>query len=94
MNKAHCFTEMGADIKGIERFYPPAVFHDAHAAGECVIGVSANTGHISISKSQLDGAKAKLLPRLLATTDQLKLVPLKKVIDDIGRAITGELPLG
>ena len=82
--------EMSADIKGIERFYPPSVFHAAHGAAECTIGVST-TGLISISKSQLDKAKSQLLGRVLKITDETELTPLKKALADIVAAIGGEL---
>jgi hypothetical protein len=90
MNEAHCDISMGKDIKGIERFYPKAVLHDAHANGSCVIGVSKE-GVISISKSQLDSAKGDLLEGLLKIDDLPSLASLNRVLDDILKAIDGEL---
>ena len=92
MNKDHCFMEMRADLKGIERFSPPSIFKAAHDAGECTVGFSA-TGNVSISKAQLDKAKSAMLKRLLSVKDHAKLDPLKKVIADIEQAIDGKLDL-
>jgi hypothetical protein len=86
MNAAHCHPSMGEDFVGIERFYPPSIVREGHAAGEFVIGEAAQ-GPIAISTSQFSLAKKSLRARLLQVTSLSDLEPLVKVVRDIDALI-------
>jgi hypothetical protein len=86
MNSAHCDTLMGTDFKGIERFYPPRIVREAHAASKLILGVASGRPY-SIAKAQLDAAKHELLNRFLCVTDPNELAPLVKVLHDLERAV-------
>jgi len=92
-NPDYCDDTMGEDIRGIERFYPPKVFHDAMDAGECTIGVNKKSGVISVSKSELNNAKAALVDRLVRTTSKQDLRPLHRVLKDILSAVRSQQDL-
>lgn len=85
MDDGHCDALLSSDFKGIERFYPPKVFLDAHTAGELVLGIATGKPY-SISKEQLNKAKNFLRDRLLQMDSLEKLKPLIKVILDLEKA--------
>ena len=78
MNERHCDRLLNSDFKGIERFYPPEVFLDAHDAGELILGIAADKPY-SIAKAQLEKAKNFLRDRLLNVDSLDKLEPLLRV---------------
>jgi len=82
MNQAYCNPLISADFKGIERFYPPHVFIDAHQAGEIILGVQKGRPY-SISKVQLDAGKHHLKQRVLKIDSLADLNELLHVLHDI-----------
>jgi len=86
MDTKHCDNNLGPDFRGIERFYPSSIVREAHHANELIIGVTDGQPY-SISKSQLDRGKGKLLDRVRKVLSKDDLVPLIKVLVDIERVV-------
>lgn len=84
MSDSHADPLLGKDFKGIERFYPPSVFTDAHAADEIILGVRSGKPY-SVSKSQLDAAKNFLFNRVLNIDNPILLPALVKIILDVAK---------
>jgi hypothetical protein len=82
MDPAHADELVGKDFRGIERFYPPTVFTEAHASGDLILGVQAGKPY-SIAKSQLEPAKLKLMERVKQIDDPSKLTPLVNILSDL-----------
>lgn len=82
MNAGHCDQLLREDFAGIERFYPPEVFVQAHQAGELVLGISGGQPY-SISQSQLNGAKGNLRRRVLEIDSHNQLRSLLLLIMDV-----------
>ena len=92
MNPAYCDAKLGEDFKGIERFYPSAIIESAHKAEELIVGM-VDGKPFSVSKSQLDMVKGKLLSRVVREKTPKKLEPLLRVLLDLERAIRGNGPI-
>jgi predicted ATPase len=82
MNADHCDQLLSEDFAGIERFYPPEVFSQAHQAGELVLGISREKPY-SISQAQLNGAKGILRRRVLEIDSHNQLRSLLLLIMDV-----------
>lgn len=94
MNTVYCDPLLGKDFGGIERFYPPDVLADAHAAGEIAIAMPKGNPY-SVSKAQLESAKGALRDRVLKVTDPAKFSSLIKVLNDVEAGIrAGKDPQG
>lgn len=86
MNPGHADTTLGTDWKGIERFYPPRVIHEAHSADEISVAVSP-TRPVSVSAAELRRGKGSLRKRILKVTAAAELAPLAKLLYDVSTAI-------
>lgn len=89
MNDAYCNTLMGADFKGIERFYPPRLALESHTAGRMIIGIADNHPY-TVSQSELKKGKKHLLEGLRSTISKSELRPLLSVLLDVERAVRGK----
>jgi hypothetical protein len=76
---------MGKSFKGIERFYPCRIIEEGDKANEFDASVKPN--RISISKDELEPAKAPLSKRLLEVTDRTELGALLRAWAEIKAAI-------
>jgi len=92
MNQEHCDPLLTKDFKGIERFYPPKVFRQAHDAGELTLGIS-NEKPYSVSQSQLKSEKGALRKRVLQIDSVDELKRLLKVVIDIENLLRHEYPV-
>jgi hypothetical protein len=88
MDVKHCDPLMGADFRGIERFYPSAVALASHQAGEMIIGIVKGKPY-SVSQAQLKSGKAALLRRVRAISDPKQLPPLVAVLAEIDQMTRG-----
>jgi hypothetical protein len=86
MKPSHCDPRLGADFKGIERFYPFGIVEDAVKADEFMAAIKVDKP-VSISATQLAKAKVPLLNRLLKISDKQALDTLMRVWTDIKAAI-------
>jgi hypothetical protein len=82
MNEAHAAPDMSSEFAGIERFYPPDVVRAGFDAGEFLVTI-VSPQPFSISKRNLDIAKGKLKPRVLAIKDPARLKQLVAVVKDV-----------
>ncbi len=82
MNKSHCDPLLGKNFFGIERFYPPNIFVDAHNVGDLILGMADNKPY-SISKDQLEQAKGILRKKVLEINSLDELKPLSLLLMDI-----------
>lgn len=86
MRHIHSDPSLGADWRGIERFYPPRVVHEASAADEIAIGVSKSRP-ISVSAAELRRGKPALLKRVTSVSNVGELRALASVLADVATAV-------
>jgi hypothetical protein len=87
MNDGHCDPLLGKDFRGIERFYPVSVIKASAAANEIAIGEPVGRP-ISISSSELNAGKLRLMNRALALTELAEFGVLRAVLTDLEAAIS------
>ena len=88
MDHSLCSQELGSTFRGIERFYPPRVISDAHAADEMIVGMRAGRPY-SVAADQLSRGKNHLMNRLLNVSDLEELGPLVQTVMQLDNLVRG-----
>lgn len=87
MDTKHAAFEMGADFRGIERFYPPELVREASDAGEFLVATKEGKP-MSISSMQLGIAKQQLRRRVMGLPKPESMKSLSAVVQEIDAAVT------
>jgi energy-coupling factor transporter ATP-binding protein EcfA2 len=86
MSVAHAVSELGPDWKGIERFYPLRVIHEADRADEISVAISPTRG-TTVSPIELRRGKGALRRRVLEVNSPADFSALRNVLRDVANAI-------
>lgn len=88
MDHSLCPKELSASFKGIERFYPPRVISEAHAADEMIVGMKPGRPY-SVAADELSRGKNRLMNRLLGVSDLQELGPLVHTVMQLDNLVRG-----
>jgi hypothetical protein len=85
MDPAHADQQISTDIRGIERFYPPALYHAARNKQGLSVATDQH-GCVSMEPSKLKRAKATLAEVFCSAADPAWCQGFAKVLQDVDTA--------
>lgn len=88
MDQSLCPRELGPTFRGIERFYPPRVVSEAHAADEVLVAIKVGSPY-SVAADELSRGKNHLLNRVLQVSELQELCPLVETVMQLDNLVRG-----